>query len=166
MHCLRCRYNLEGVDGECPECGRVFVASDPRTFASPGRGVPIRSRCAVFLAAMAILPIPMTIAEFALGKWWLARVQRDLRGGGHAWGRAIDALETRDNVLLILHLGALPALGVALVLLGIVARRPQAPSRRDPRRLVDFTFLALSAVFVFVVLWIVGFGLIAHRFLV
>jgi hypothetical protein len=115
---------------------------------------------------MAILPVPVIIAEIALGRLWLARVQRDLRGSGEAWGRAIDSLETRDNVLLILHLGALPALGVALLLIGIVARRPHALSTHDPRRRVDFTHLALTGVFVFLVLWIVGLGLIADRFLV
>lgn len=37
MYCLSCRYGLAGLSGgPCPECGRPFIATDPKTW-SPHR---------------------------------------------------------------------------------------------------------------------------------
>lgn len=67
--CLKCGYALQGLSGQlCPECGRPFDLTDPRTFDTPMRRVRRRRRRWILLAAFLLGLIVIAPRRFLRGE--------------------------------------------------------------------------------------------------
>jgi hypothetical protein len=150
MYCFGCEYELVGLgDDRCPECGRLFDSSDPKSFASEQFMVHRDRRARRFefaLIAVALVPLfanvfgftSLIIARYSLGRWPYR--------GGRDDPSYVPGVGLIGAAAILLVIASLPALiaGLALVL--------ALMTQEAWRRLLRSGILAVG-------LWACGFAL-------
>lgn len=87
VRCLECGYVLNGLDGRCPECGRLFSRDDPRTYGvsrSPNRSAALRAGLAM-VGGFSIVIVAAGHGILPLGIFYIGAAMGEVSYGQGAW---------------------------------------------------------------------------------